>query len=95
MNEKIDQQDAVQTKAQQPVQPTQIGEAVSAGAVSGAVAGFASHHLAGGKMTFPIFIFAYIFILGGLKGRSKLLGLIVFTAVASCVMVALRHLGIR
>lgn len=43
-------------------------------------------------MTFPIFIIAYILILSGLKGWGKLVGLIVFTAVAALVVVVFRHL---
>ena len=61
-------------------------------AFGGAVVGLASHYLAGGKMTLPIFLIAYILILSGLKGWGKLVGLIVFTAVASLVVVLLQHL---
>lgn len=75
-----------------PKRPEPIGEAVGVGAFGGAAAGFAAHHLAGGTMTFPIFIVAYILILSGLKGWGKLVGLIVFTAVASFVAALLQHL---
>lgn len=77
-------------KAEQ--KPTSLGEAVGTGAFGGAVAGLASHHFAGGKMTFPIFIVAYILILSGLEGWGKLVGLIVFTAVAALVVVVFKHL---
>jgi uncharacterized membrane protein len=64
-----------------------LGEAVVAGGGGGAIAGLAAHFLGGGQMTFPIFIIAYIFLLSGLKGWGKLVGLVVFTAVASLVVV--------
>jgi len=70
---------------------TPLGEAVGAGAFGGAIAGLVAHYLAGGKMTFPIFIIASILILSGLKGWGKLVGLIVFTAVAALVVAVFRH----
>jgi hypothetical protein len=73
-------------------QPTPLGEAVGAGAFGGAFAGLASHFMAGGKMTLPIFIVAYILILSGLKGWGKFVGLIAFTAAASLVVVVFQHL---
>jgi len=57
--------------------------------------GMASHYLAGGKMTFPIFMVAYMLILSGLKGRGKLIGLIVFTITAALVVVVLQQLQIK
>jgi len=72
--------------------PSSLGEAAGAGAFGGAVAGLAAHYLAGGKLTFPIFIIAYILILSGLKGWGKLVGLIVFTAVAALVVVVFQRL---
>ena len=69
-----------------------VAEGASAGAFVGVVAGLAAHYLAGGKMTFPIFIVAYILILSGLKGRGKLVGLVVFSAVAALVVVVFQHL---
>jgi uncharacterized membrane protein len=95
MTEETGKQDVGHTTGQQPGKPTPIGEAVGAGAFGGAVAGFAAHYLAGGKMTFPIFIVAYILILSGLKGWGKLVGLIVFTAVASLVVVVFQHMQIK
>jgi len=38
---------------------------------------------------------AYMLILSGLKGRGKLIGLIVFTAMAALVVVVLQHLQIK
>lgn len=95
MAEETGKQDSGQSTEQQPGKPTPIGETVGAGAFGGVVAGLAAHYLAGGKMTFPIFIVAYILILSGLKGWGKLVGLIVFTAVASLVVVVFQHLGIK
>ncbi len=95
MAEKTAKQDARPSTGQHPSMPSPIGEAVSAGAFGGAVAGLAAHYLAGGTMTFPIFIVAYILILGGLKGWGRGVGLIVFTAVASLVVVAFKHLDIK
>jgi hypothetical protein len=68
---------------------------VGAGAFGGAIAGLAAHYLAGGKMTFPIFIVAYILILSGLKGWGKLVGLIVFTAVAALIVVLFQHVDVN
>ena len=87
--------DQGQTTGQKPGGPSPLGEAAGAGAFGGALAGLASHYLAGGKMTFPIFIVAYILILSGLKGWGKLVGLIVFTAVAALVVVVFQHLDVR
>ncbi len=75
-------------------QHARIGEAAAAGAFGGLAAGLASYYLAGGQMTFPIFMIAYILILAGLKGWGKLIGLIVFTAVAALVVVVLQFLQI-
>ena len=69
-----------------------LGEAAGAGAVGGAAAGLAAHYLAGGRLTFPIFIIAYILILSGLKGWGKLVGIIVFTAIAALVVVIFEYL---
>jgi hypothetical protein len=68
---------------------------VGAGAFGGAIAGLAAHYLAGGKMTFSIFIVAYILILSGLKGWGKLVGLIVFTAVAALIVVLFQHVDVN
>ena len=75
-----------QTTTQQPGKANPIQEAIGTGAFGGAAAGLAAHYLAGGRMTFPIFIVAYILILSGLKGWGKFVGLVVFTAVASLVV---------
>jgi hypothetical protein len=69
-----------------------LGEAAGAGAFGGAAAGLAAHYLAGGKMTFPIFIVAAILILSGLKGWGQFVGFIVFAAVAALVVVLFQHL---
>lgn len=74
--------------------PSSLGEATGAGAFGGAVAGLVAHYIAGGKMTFPIFIVAYILILSGLKGWGKLVGLVVFTAVAALVIALFQHLNL-
>lgn len=66
MSEETKQNGATEETAKQ--KPSSLGEAAGAGAFGGAVAGLASHYFAGGKMTFPIFIIAYILILSGLKG---------------------------
>ncbi len=73
-------------------QHTRIGESAATGAFGGLAAGLASYYLAGGQMIFPIFMIAYILILAGLKGWGKLVGLIVFTAVAALVVVVLQFL---
>lgn len=95
MTEETGKHDAGPSTRRQPSVSAGIGEAVGAGAFGGALAGFAAHHLAGGKMTFPIFIVAYILILSGLKGWGRLVGLIAFTAVASLVLVVFQHLEIK
>jgi len=69
-----------------------LSEAAGAGLFGGAAAGLAAHHLAGGKMTFPIFIVAYVLILSGLQGWGKLVGIVVFTVVAALVVVLLGRL---
>jgi hypothetical protein len=94
MTEETGKRDKEQATLKQPGRSTRIGEAVGAGAFGGAVVGFAAHYLSGGKMTFPIFIIAYILILSGLKGWGKLIGLVVFSAVASLLMVVFENLGI-
>jgi hypothetical protein len=68
---------------------TPLGDAVKAGFFVGGVAGLASHYLADGKLTFPIFIVAYILIISGIKGGwGKLVGFIV-AAVVSALVAAL------
>ena len=74
-----------------PKHPQSIGDAVGIGAFGGAVAGLAAHYFAAGKMTFLIFIVAYILILSQLKGKGKLIGLIVFTIIAAIVVVVFQH----
>lgn len=91
MSEETKQNDVPEETPKQ--KPTSLGEAAGVGAFGGAVAGLAVHCLAGGKMTFPIFIIAYILILSGLKGWGKVVGLIVFTAVAALVVGVFQHLG--
>jgi hypothetical protein len=81
-----------ETERTQPPKASPLGEAVGTGAFAGAVAGLATHYLAGGKMIFPIFIVVYVLLLAHLKGWGKLVGLIVFTAVASLVVVVFQHL---
>jgi hypothetical protein len=71
--------------------PTSLQEALGTGAFAGVAAGFAAHYLAGGKLTFPIFIVAYLFILGGLKGWGKFVGLVAFTAIAALVASILQN----
>ena len=50
------------TEPQTPKQPatTPLAEAAGTGAFGGAAAGAAAHFFAGGKMTLPIFLVAYI-----------------------------------
>jgi hypothetical protein len=72
--------------------PKSLGGAVSAGAFVGAVAGLASHCFAGNKMTFPIFLIAYILIFSGFKGLAKLVGLIVLTVVAALIVAVFQYL---
>jgi len=69
---------------------TSLGESISLSAFGGALAGLAAHYLAGGKLTLPIFLVAYIMILSGLKGAGRIIGLIVFTVVASFVVALFR-----
>ena len=90
MGEETKQNGATEENAKQKL--SSLGESAGTGAIGGAVAGLASHYFAGGKMTFPIFIIAYILVLIGLKGWGKLVGLIIFTAVAALVVVIFRHL---
>lgn len=92
MGEETKQDGGGEAGQQSEQKPTSLGEAAGAGAFGGAVAGLASHYFAGGKMTFPIFIIAYILILSGLKSWGKLVGVIVFTAVVALVVVVFQHL---
>ncbi|MCJ7448724.1 MAG: hypothetical protein MUO72_13640 [Bacteroidales bacterium] len=93
-NPQVDQSAEQKPIEQKPTgqKPSSLVEAAGAGAFGGAAAGLAAHYLAGGKMIFPIFIVAYILILSGLKGWGKLVGLIVFTAVAALVVVLFQYL---
>jgi len=89
INEEIKQNGTQEGTPKQ--KPMSLGEAAGVSAIGGAAAGLAAHYLAGGKMTFPIFIVAYILILSGLKGLGKLVGIIVFTAVAALVVVVFQR----
>jgi uncharacterized membrane protein len=84
-----------QSGGSQEGKPTPFGEAAGTGAFAGGLAGLASHYLAGGKMTFPIFIVAYVLVLANLKGWGRLVGLVVFTAVAALAVVVLQHLEVK
>lgn len=79
-------------QAQEVPTTTPLAEAAGTGAFGGAAAGAAAHFLAGGKLTLPIFLVAYILLLANLRGWGKLVGLVVFTAVAALVVAVLSHL---
>ena len=83
-------QPASPPQAAQAAKPAGIGEAVGAGAFAGAVGGLAAHYFGGGKLTLPIFLVISIFLLGGLKGFGKFVGLVVFVIVAALVVVLFR-----
>lgn len=68
-----------------------ILESLGSGAFAGAAAGAAAHHFAGGKLTFPIWIAAYILVISNAK--HKLLATIVFVPVAALVSVLLSSLA--
>lgn len=74
-----------QETQKQPIDQSQnpLSEAVSAGAFAGAGAGLAAHLFAGGRLTFPIWIVAYVLVLANVK--NKLVATIVFVIVASLV----------
>lgn len=72
---------------------TPLAEALGAGAVGGAAAGLAAHYLAGGKLTFPIFIVVYVLMLSQLKGSGKLTGLVSFVIVGSLVLAIMKYLA--
>jgi hypothetical protein len=69
----------------------QLVEALSAGAFAGAGAGFAAHYFAGGTLTFPIWIAAYVLVIANVK--NKTVATVVFVAVAALVSVVLGELA--
>ncbi len=69
------------TSETQPQNP--IVEALSAGALAGVGAGLAAHYLAGGKLTFGIWIVAYILVITNVK--NKTVATIVFVICAALV----------
>lgn len=64
-----------------------ILESLGSGALAGAAAGAAAHYFAGGKLTFPIWIAAYVLVIANAK--HKLLATIVFVPIAALVSVLL------
>jgi hypothetical protein len=74
-----------QETQKQPINQSQnpLSEAVSAGAFAGAGAGLAAHLFAGGRLTFPIWIVAYVLVLANVK--NKLVATIVFVIIVSLV----------
>ena len=62
-----------------------IRAAVSAGVFAGAVGGLATHYLSGGKLGIPAFVVALL-LLAGVKGRGKVVALVVFGIVAGVVV---------
>ena len=66
-----------------------ILESLGSGAFAGAAAGAAAHYFAGGKLTFPIWIAAYVLVIANAK--HKLLATIVFVPIAALVSVLLSH----
>ena len=66
-------------------------QGIAPGAIGGAIAGVIAYHFADGKMTFGIFIVAYMLLLGGLKGWSRFVGLVAFTVVASFIIALCRR----
>ena len=65
---------------------------IAAGAIAGAGAGVASHLFTGGKMTFAIWLVAYILVISGAK--QKWLATIVFVPVAIVVTALMQNLGL-
>ncbi len=64
-------------------------EGLGAGFFAGIVGGLAMHYIGNGKMNFPIFLIIFLFILGGLKGANKVIGLIIFVVVATLINIFL------
>ena len=73
----------------------EIREGLGAGFSAGLGGGVLAHFWGGGKMTFPIFLFVSIFILGKLKGWGKIIGLVIFIAIASLILVVLKQLNLK
>ena len=63
-----------------------IGQAISTGAAGGAFVAVLGHYLAGGKITFPIFLAIFVLSLSSLKGWGRLVGLIAFAISAAMVL---------
>lgn len=72
-----------QSQALQKHPANPLVEALAAGAFAGAGAGVAAHYFAGGKLTFGIWIAAYVLVIANVK--NKLTATIVFVAIASLV----------
>lgn len=75
----------------QTPQQSPLIESLGAGAFAGLGAGLASHYMAGGKLTFPIWIAAYVLVISGVK--NKMVATIVFVPVAALVTVVMKALN--
>jgi hypothetical protein len=75
---------------QQPGQNPLL-ESIGAGAFAGLGAGLAAHYFAAGKLTFPIWIAAYVLVISNVK--NKLVATIVFVPIAALMTVVLRSLA--
>jgi hypothetical protein len=73
------------SKQVQPQPANPVTEALGAGALAGVAAGVAAHFLSGGKLTYGVWIVAYLLVITTVK--NKLLATLAFVVVASFVSV--------